>query len=199
MGQMEIDTFNGVANYRMVHDIDVPKAELKIKTEEWLAKSYGNSNYTIKLSNEDKIVSKGVIPVTSMISNFYGIEVNTLENIDFTLDIAFKDGRYKVEFQNIDFRNIGIHYFDVDAPDAIENYKQLVRESLENFNGPGKKATLNMLDNDRKVSKHFERWKNTYLEQRKNYDAMLRQMSSTVHDLDVSLFKFLDSEDEEEW
>lgn len=200
LAQIEIDTFAGIANYRMVHDIDIPKSDLKVRTEEWLAKAYGNSNYTIKLSNEDKIVSKGVIPVTTMLSNFYGFQMPNKENVDFILDIAFKEGRYKVEFQNIDFRSLGIEYFDIEDPNAFEKYRRLVRESLEDFDGPGKKATLNMINNDKRASKFYEKWKASYVKNEKNYDSMLNEISSTLRELDVSLYKYLDSsEDEEEW
>lgn len=100
--QIQIDSINKLIYFEQVHEIDGESAILKDKAFEWVAKIFNNSNYVIRLNSKDKIIAKGTQKVLKTDYDLTPIQ------FDYTLDLSFKDGRYKIELNNIISQDVSI-------------------------------------------------------------------------------------------
>ncbi|WP_034917835.1 hypothetical protein [Gillisia sp. CAL575] len=75
---------SGSVYYEEIVETDKSIAEVHSAVEEFLATNSGNSNYVIKINEDDKILSKGNLSV---------VGPNKLEIV---LNTEFKDGRYRI-------------------------------------------------------------------------------------------------------
>ena len=84
---------NDVMYYEEVVEINKSASEIHDAVEEFLALSSNNSNYTIKLNQSDKIISKGVLSVVGK------------TKLGVTLKVEFKDYKYKLLIDPISWSN----------------------------------------------------------------------------------------------
>jgi len=100
--QVVIDSINGKIYLDRVQKIELNKKELKEKTNRWVAKTYKNSNYVTRINNNDNILTKGSFNIGA---NFtaYGTTVYSERKVEYTLDLKFKEGRYKIEISDLIF------------------------------------------------------------------------------------------------
>ena len=94
--QVVIDSINGKIYVDRVQEIELNKKELKEKTNRWAAKTYNNSNYVTRINNDDNILTKGAFDVGAEF-NAYGTTIYSERKVEHTLDLKFKEGRYKIE------------------------------------------------------------------------------------------------------
>ncbi|WPY97612.1 hypothetical protein [Christiangramia sp. OXR-203] len=101
--------------YEEVIETDKTTKEVHDAVEEFLATNSGNSNYTIKINNEDQILSKGQISV---------IGPNKLEIV---LNTEFKDGRYRILMDPISWNGKSplTESMNFDKEKAKEDMKQM--------------------------------------------------------------------------
>lgn len=89
--------------YRDIVAIDsTTKSELYQKAKPWIVNSFRNSKEVIRLDTEDKIISKGNFR-TFTTAHLMGVERKVDGVCNFTMLIAFKDGRYKAEIYDMSF------------------------------------------------------------------------------------------------
>jgi hypothetical protein len=189
------NTFENVEDgvyLKKVHEIDLAKAEIKKRANEWIAKAFKNSNYVTRMNSEDKIIAKGSFNVGGDIEA-YGISTYSEQNVDYTLDLAFKDGRYKIEIldatigQNNMSSPISAYLMDIDE------YKDFMTKQANAFDESMKKIVLKRINNERKFKKDFETMKN-YGEQ------IIPQLEDYFQAIDKSLNSFLKKKlDEDDW
>lgn len=110
--QIHLDSISNTLSYKKVVEVSLEKEEIKKQTEKWLTFKFADSKEVIELSNEDNIIGNGIFK-ENIISSTYSIHTKFY----FTFDIAFKEGRYKVEFYNLKmnsgstFKNIPVEYY----------------------------------------------------------------------------------------
>ncbi|WP_047416045.1 hypothetical protein [Cellulophaga sp. Hel_I_12] len=101
--KIKIDSTNYLLSFEGIHEIDLIKSEIKKETEKWLALTFTDSKEVIRLSNEDNVIGKG-----SFVENIKSGKYIFPVTFDFVLDIAFKDGRYKLVFKDFQQRNTAV-------------------------------------------------------------------------------------------
>jgi len=189
--QVKIDSLNGKIYLETVHEVDLKKGELKSKANDWIAKNFNNSNYVIKINSEDKILVRGQFKAGAYFSS-YGATVYSPRDVDFILDLKFKDGRYKTEILDITLTGAGIqHGFETYFMD-LESYREYSKKMLESYDGLGKKAGLKRLNNDKKFKKSYDA--------NKKYGAqIIEQVIRKIEDIDKSILVNMNSRKKDDW
>jgi hypothetical protein len=137
--QIKIDSIANLISFEEINEIDLNKSSIKKEVEKWLALTFVDSKEVIRLSNEDNVIGKGIFK-DNIKSGKYLIPMT----YEFTVDIAFKEGRYKIEYKDFQQSNSVV-------PQAIpifykpnlnkENYIEFMIQSLEQL---GNKELLAM-------------------------------------------------------
>lgn len=190
--QVLIDSTSGKIYLDHVQEIELDKKVLKEKTNRWVAKTYNNSNYVTRINNEDNILTKGLFNVGA---NFtaYGATVYSPRKIEYTLDLKFKDGRYKIEISNLMMNG-------KDASESIlvyfmtyEEYKKYSLHAMKNYDGIGKKAAIKRINNEKKFKKDYK-------SQQDYGKAIIPQIINKLEQIDLSLLGFLkDNTEKDDW
>ncbi|WP_228853279.1 DUF4468 domain-containing protein [Aegicerativicinus sediminis] len=113
---------NGSFHYREVFELEGKSQEqLYNSVKKWIAVNFNDANNVIKMDSKDQIIVKGL----TSIQNKGEVKV------DFTLDIAFKEGRYKLEMYDLDANfTVSPQYPTVKVPTinpdvyTVEDYKK---------------------------------------------------------------------------
>lgn len=198
-GQMQRDEETGRLFYKEVHEIpNKNKVELHDLAEEWMAKAYNNSKYVTRLNDEEKIIAKGSFSFYATLRDIPMNPDTPYEvKVDYTLDLRFKDGRFKTEFYDIDpemsisglmFSETSTYYM------TFEEYMAFSKQYAENYDGPGKRIYRRRVENEKKMRKDYER----------NYDfgkQIHEAMDAYFTGLDKHLLSFIKSSSpkEEKW
>jgi hypothetical protein len=190
--QVVIDSLNGIIYLKNVHEIDLTKTELKTKANEWVAKAYNNSNFVTRINSDDNILTKGSFKVGADFTA-YGATIYSDLKIDYTLDLKFKNGRYKIEIidlQNSEGNNtldLSIYFM------SPEEYKEKSIKYLENYDGIGKNAALKRINNKKKFMKDYN---STHDYGKK----IIPQIVNKLKSMDASLFAYMKSKaDNDNW
>ncbi len=181
-GQVSNDLVVKNLDYKEVFEVDLTKSQIKEQVNKWFALNFKNSNYVIKHSSDDSTIGKGVFNVT----------------IDFTIDVTFKNGRYKLEiygFQQttnlsgLDTTTPVIYYYNY----TYEQYINLSRSAFEGLDDSyGKKYLLKRLNNEKKS-------REDYNVQKKNMDLTSEGILSKTESIAQSLFKSVKSNKKDDW
>jgi len=150
--QIEIDTINNIIYLDQVNEVKGTSKDLKDKAFEWVAKSYNNSNYVTRLNTDDKIITKGTF---STESRSYMNSLEKAEPIKYTLELSFKDGRYRTEIKDIESTEI---MFSIMTK---EQFKDWWVTYYENYTGIGKKFAQKKVQDDKYISNTYEKMKKT--------------------------------------
>ena len=144
----EYSNENGFLHYKNIDTTSMSKSELKNTIEKWCATNLNNSNYSVKLSNEDNVIVK---------TGFYIIKRGAKQFVEFTLDVAFKENKYKIEAY--DFSQIMSYSGYKNAVRNPEYFTKDVykKESLEMIESVsfGQKAAKKRLENPKSFDKLY--------------------------------------------
>lgn len=167
----------------------MPYKKLKDKAFDWVAKSYNNSNFVTRINEDDKILTKGSFDVPATLKDIpMNKDMMMNVKVDYDLDLEFKDGRYKVEINNLDLESGSIAYYFM----TYDEFKKASIESAENYDGPGKKAYLKSVQNDKKMERTFNR--------NKDYWAQIIDYTMDyISNLEQSLHSYMKSDQEDDW
>lgn len=191
-GQVSIDSLSGTISLRNVHKVEGNAKALKIKASEWTAKAYNDSNNAIKLSSEDKIISKGSFEVGADYSNL-GITVFTPRKIDYILELDFKDNRYRIEITNISSSAQGYEHNEIPLYISdFDFYKSYYQNFIDGYKGSGKKAMQKRLENEKKSKKDYQALVDFGTQ-------IINQISKELNRIDRSLFVYMTSEQDDDW
>ena len=190
--QVIIDSINGKIYVDRVQQIDLNKKELKDKANRWVAKTYNNSNYVTRINNEENILTKGAFEVGADFTA-YGATVYSARKVEYTLDLKFKDGRYKIEISDLLFDgtdaalSLAVYFM------RLEEYREFSLKAMENYDGIGKKAAIKRIKDDKKFKKDYE--------SQQNYGKkIIPQIVNKLEQIDLSLLNFLkNKDDKDDW
>ena len=190
--QVMVDSINGKIYVDRVQEIELNQKELKEKTNRWVAKTYNNSNYVTRINNEDNILTKGAFDVGADFTAF-GATVYSERKVEYTLDLKFKDGRYKIEISDLMFNgtdaslSLNVYFM------SFEEYRTFSLKAMEEYDGIGKKAALKRINNDEKFRKDYE--------SQQNYGKkIIPQIVEKLEQIDLSLLTYLKNKDnKDEW
>ena len=190
--QVVVDSINGKIYVDRVQEIELNKKELKDKANRWVAKTYNNSNYVTRINNEDNILTKGAFEVGADFTA-YGATVYSSRKVEYTLDLKFKDGRYKIEISDLLFdgtdasMSLAVYFM------SLEEYHEFSLKAMENYDGIGKKAAIKRIKNDKKFKKDYE--------SQQNYGKkIIPEIVKKLEQIDLSLLNFLkNKDDKDDW
>ena len=150
--QVVVDSISGKIFVDRVQEIELKKMELKDKANRWVAKTYNNSNYVTRINNEDNILTKGAFEIGADFTA-YGATVYSARKVEYTLDLKFKDVRYKIEISDLLFdgsdasMSLAVYFM------SLEEYREFSLKAMENYDGIGKKRQSNELKTIRNLKK----------------------------------------------
>ncbi|MEP2240416.1 MAG: DUF4468 domain-containing protein [Maribacter sp.] len=174
--QLSVDPESHLFNYKTVSEIEMPKSELVNAVEKWFAVKFKDSEKVIRLSNDENIIGKGYFN-ESVKSGKYLLE----SQYNMTIDIAFKDGRYKLEFYDFYFdnplggTNLPILYYENMS---LENYREIALKSIEYFDDPKmKKGILKQLEKGKINQEQIDKSIDIQEQHRKNLEKNLDNLA----------------------
>lgn len=161
----------GVFHYRDVVEVD--SMDIKETISKWIAVNFVNSNHVTRLNDGENIIVKGAFDI-----NTSGI----VENIDFTMDVAIKEGKYKLEFYNLSKVDnyIGIKLPIIDPDRYTKEYHRDISTAIINGMGFGKKAALKRMENETTFNKDYERSKGYVI---RNFEKVKTYFDAIAYDI----------------
>ncbi|MEM7085400.1 MAG: hypothetical protein AAF489_04415 [Bacteroidota bacterium] len=180
--------------FKKVYELDRPKAALKEAASKWLALTFKNSKNVIRHDTENSIIGKGTF---SIIIHSQGYDFPG--SIDFVIDLAFKEGRYKLELY--DYRYYTDAYDQIKSPIidsesySFERHREFTRQQIDIFmpeGSPGRRIALKRLENPKKSKADYE----MALEK---YRRMHKTTVSKSKALISNLVKYLANAEEDDW
>lgn len=116
--QVYIDSINNnEVKFRQLYNVDLKKDKIRKLVNKWIAVNFKDANTVIKLDNEDNTILKG-----TFIVSVGAIDVSLVYLIDYTLDVSYKDNKYKIEFYDL-----------IMYPEAMKELKHAVNTNTETF------------------------------------------------------------------
>ena len=192
IGQTVIDSSNHRIYLREVYEVAGNFNQLKIMANEWVAKSYNNSNYVTRINEDGKILTKGSFAVSAEYTA-YGITTHSPRTIEYTLDLEFKDGRYKVEITEVGIKTAGLSEDISIYMMGPDEYRELLREIYKDYDGIGANAGRKRIENDKKLIKDYEGM-HDYGE------AIIGQIVDKLNSINASLLLYVKSnQKDEDW
>ena len=104
--------------YKAIFEVKATKNIIKNNTNKWFAKNFKDANSVIKSQTDDGIIGKGVFKISSNINGS-----NIIYNVNFIIDVAFKDNKYKLEFYNLETSITG-----TDIKTTVYNLENISKE-----------------------------------------------------------------------
>lgn len=116
--QVYIDSINNnELKFKQLYDIDLKKDKIRKLANKWIAVNFKDANTVIKLDNEDNTILKGTFIVSERIN-----DVSLVNLVDYTLDVSYKDNKYKIEFYDL-----------IMYPKTMKEIKKTVNANTETF------------------------------------------------------------------
>ena len=144
-------------SFSQIHEVEGSKTDLHKWASEWVAKTYNNSNYVTRINDEEQIITKGAFEVVA-IQTILKKEYPQTRRINYTLNVQFKVGRYKLDINDLNIEPLTEAY-----PDELETYfmdkeqyREYLRKFYENMGGSYLKRGLKILENDNKFNEFYE-------------------------------------------
>lgn len=146
------NTDEGNLYYEEVVQADsLSKQEIHTKVNEWFSEKFNSTNSEIRTKNTDKIVFNLVTPIDYKVNG-----MPYPANIDFTLTTEFKEGKYRLKFDNI-YSNInGFRRIVNNKQMTFEEYKAFYKTQIDEMEGYTKKASLKMLNNEKQMREVYK-------------------------------------------
>jgi len=188
--QISFDEENGSIEFERIDQIDLSQDKIKKSTLNWFAKTFKDANSVIKAETDDYIIGKGNFTIESNINKytFYPI-------IYFTLEVAFKEGRYRIKIDNFNQSLNGIEtnyvYF---SEFSYEKYYDFTKSQIIQLSDgtPGKQMALKRLDNKKKSMKDYEL-------QKENMKRSFDQIKEQLENISISLNAHLKKTKKDDW
>jgi len=185
--QVVIDSINGKIYVDRVQEIELNKKELKETTNRWVAKTYNNSNYVTRINNEDNILTKGAFDVGADFTA-YGATVYSSRKVEYTLDLKFKDRRYKIEIMNLLFDGTDASKSLEGYFMSLEQYREFSFKEAEKYDGLYKKRVKKRLKDENEIIKSYEL-------QMEYGKKIISQIIKKLEEIDLSLLTYLKNKD----
>ncbi len=191
--QLKVDSTTYKLSYQKIDTISISKQKLKEATEKWFATTFVDSKEVIRLSNEQNVIGKGVFK-DNVISGKYSVPVS----FRFTIDIAFKEGRYRFKAYDL-FQSVTAGGNKLETPvlyfggATIENYKELASIALQNIEDSKLRSQM---------IKQLQKQKITQKDVDKSLDMMKKTLNSVESNLELlaeSLKQYLKDYAEDDW
>lgn len=176
-GQVAIDTVNRKMYLDQVINMEGTVKELKEKAFVWVAKTYNNSNFVTRVNTDTKIITKGMFEITG-VNIFSPPPYKDVENPNYTMELSFKDGKYRLEIKDIDYDGFELAFLTQDE------YQQFWIGYWENYEGAGKKFALNKMHKDKYISK-------AYLQMKEITNPQINQLKEQILFLQNSLLQHM--------
>lgn len=185
--QAKIDTVNQTIYLREVREIDLPAKELKDKAFDWVAKAYNNSNHVVRVNEDDRLILKGSHKVSAIQqSGKYSIPRSF--DIGYTMDLEFKDGRYKMEILQLEETSEIVWKYLL----SWEAFKTYRIKMAEDYQGPGKKSIMRRLDKEDKLLEDYNSSKDLA-------NTVVGEMIDYLNALENSLHNYLKTDQQNDW
>ena len=136
---LPIDSVTQLITYTGVVQVTGNKDELYSRAREWFAKAYNSSLNVIQMDDKEKIIGKALMTVYW--KNLVGV-TSEAGNVNYTISIFFKDGKYKYEITN--FYHTGNQYIsDIGSCEKMmtekrrsykKTYDYILNQVNENIN-----------------------------------------------------------------
>lgn len=172
--QIQYDS-DGNLFFEKVYESDQSKQDLKGNINEWVAINFNDANNVIKMNSEDKIITKGTfkLPVTS---NGYTYNYD----INFDLITDFKEGKYKILFNNIFLKHEQNLNFQMKKDFmSLEDYKTVSLNAAKKIGSY--KAMLKLIEKDQ----YLELYNEAKIDYQNNLNKVqnnLEQMASNIEE-----------------
>lgn len=90
------------------------RGELFLRGREWFAETFKSSKEVLQINDKEsgELVGKGIFNITYIV-NYWGLH-DQKADVDFTLSLWVKDGRYKYEMSNFNVQSVGGVYTNDD-------------------------------------------------------------------------------------
>jgi hypothetical protein len=193
LSQIIRDSASFTVRLREVHEVNLTKKDLKKKAEEWIARVYNNSNYVTRINTEDNILTKGSFKVSGQYDAKGAPAFDITSEVGYVLDLAFREGRYKIEVKDITISNEDPS-FPVTHDSYFMSYPQWQQywlEYYEDYNGPGKKFALKRIKDTKKSQE-------MYATQRNYTTQIFGQVESTLLSWNSELKSFMTTTNEDD-
>ncbi len=190
--QVVVDSTNAKIYIDRVQEIELNKKEIYSKANRWVAKTYNNSNYVTRINNEDNILTKGAFNVGADFTAF-GATIYSERKAEYTLDLKFKEGRYKIEITDLMLNGTDASLTLAVYFMSFEEYRAFTLKTMEEYDGMGKKAAIKRINDDEKFRKDYE--------SQQNYGRkIIPQIVEKLEQIDLSLMNYLKKKDDkDEW
>jgi len=131
------------------------KEEIHKAVNEWIALNFKDANHVIKLNTEDKIINKGLVKSSYNVNG-----INSDITIEFDMISEFKDGRYKILIDDLNYRVPSGESNPISWTDermSKEEFKIFYIDLINKMdNGQVKKFNQKILENENKFNTHYE-------------------------------------------
>lgn len=163
----------GLFHYNNVVEIPKEKQEIKALLDKWIAINFKNSNYVTKLNTEDAILVKG---------SFKILKANVPTTFEFTMDLAIKDGKYKLEIYDLsEFISYMAYSIDVMNPENF-TYEIFKAKCVSLADGVsfGKNMMLKKTENQKFMDKHYDQSKTEMTEVYNSVKAQVESIAESI-------------------
>lgn len=185
LGQLSTNETDDLV-YRKIFEIEKTKEQIKESANKWIAINFNDANNVIKHSTDESIIVKGTFDYLFDYGGF-----NMKETAHFTMDIAFKESRYKLEFY--DFSNSsevlkGMKIpIQLDLNMTFEDYFNRRQQNTEAMKeSSAKRKSLRELENKDQLKEDYE----DYME---SSQQTFDKINDKVTSIETSLFEFIKS------
>lgn len=132
--QIKIDSINKLVSFSKVYEVPIKKAEINQKVKEWIALNFKDSKKVVQLDTADKSISKGYFTIS-----FNSNNIPIQSKVYFAMEVAFKEGKYKLEITNLMLNTNNIespasdHFFNLTTENYIKILEKLRDETTEKY------------------------------------------------------------------
>jgi hypothetical protein len=124
---------NNELKFKQVYDVDLKKDEIRKLVNKWIAINFKDANTVIKLDNEDNTILKGIFTASALMN-----DILLEQLVDYTLDVSYKDNKYKVEFYGLKIYS-----------ENLKKYKRPVDNNSESFESYHNKRSKSSIEENR--------------------------------------------------
>ena len=181
----EFTDAKGLFHYTSVVEIPKEKKELKALLDKWIAINFKNSSYVTKLNSEEAIIVKG---------SFKILKAGAPTTFEFTMDLAIKEGKYKLEIYNLsEFTSYMAYSINIMYPENF-TYEIFKAKCVSLADGVsfGKNMILKKTENKKIMDKHYEQSKTEMTEV---YNSVKTQVESIAE----SIKNYVENNKASEW
>lgn len=162
--QVTYDSIGKNVFVNQVYEVSGSKTEIAKRAKEWVAKTYNNSNYVTRLDNDDKTILKGSFSINYNIIDGLGRKIPAEAKATYTLELAYKEGRCKINIEDVAFSDFEFSPWQLNHPTAgeylynKEEYKESLLLRAESQKGIYKRNLQAQASKPKKFEKQYKRY-----------------------------------------